>query len=124
MEIALINKKNLTRVFKKHLPEFQKQFGEAITAEEFLQRINLFGVLSEEVVGDKPHLLGIVLGYGAKNAELSENGLRTLFLLKKLPHLQLQNSKNSTDDWNRWKILLLPLFFLLTCLYSAATCSF
>lgn len=70
VEIVLIHKRHLTQMMNRHLDNFQKVLGEKITPLELLSRYQsgkeaLFNLLNEH-----HGLLGILLGFGKRNAWL------------------------------------------------------
>jgi hypothetical protein len=66
----LINKKNMLNVLHEHKNAFKQELGETFTPETFLEKIEKKEVSLAQATHDSQRLLGIMLGYGERNATL------------------------------------------------------
>jgi len=68
--ITVVNKKYFLNMFNKHREEFRKILGQDVTGEKLLSHLEAGNNLVEEVLHSNRYLLGILLGFGSKNAQL------------------------------------------------------
>jgi hypothetical protein len=70
VELVLIHKKHVIQIMKQHLSDFQKVMGEKITPLELLSRYQKGDVALFDLLKEHHGLLGILLGFGKRNAWL------------------------------------------------------
>ena len=66
----LINKKNVLAILNEHEQTFKQELGDSFTAKSFLEKLEKGEVSLAKATNDSHKLLGIMLGYGARNATL------------------------------------------------------
>lgn len=66
--VQVINKKAFKQIVSQYLDEFRRIIGQEITADLLLEKVTNSNVDISEVLQNDDCLLGIVLGYGYKNA--------------------------------------------------------
>jgi hypothetical protein len=69
----LINKKNMLDVLYEHELVFKQELGSSFTPEIFLEKIEKGEVSLAKATNDSHKLLGIMLGYGERNATLFQD---------------------------------------------------
>ncbi len=78
VEIILINKPNFIKMINKNLSAFQAVIGEKISASELLKRYERGNLPLFDLLKRHHGLLGILLGFGKRNAWLFQNRDRIL----------------------------------------------
>lgn len=68
--LILINKKNMLRVLHEHASIFQEELGDSFTPESFLEKLAKRETSFAQATHHSDKLLGIMLGYGVRNATL------------------------------------------------------
>src|ERR1700722_15546951 len=81
--IVLINKKNMLSVLKEHKEIFKQELGDTFTPESFLEKIETRELSLAKSINHHYGLLGIMLGYGARNAMLFQERLNVLKEMEK-----------------------------------------
>lgn len=89
--LVLINKKNMLRVLREHSSIFKEELGEKFTPESFLEKLEKREVSIATAINDSQQLMGIMLGYGVRNATLFQD--RCVFKKAKS-----QREKNSLPE--------------------------
>lgn len=68
--LFLINKKNMLRVLREHEQIFKEELGASFTAESCLEKLEKRELSLAETIKGSRRLMGIMLGYGERNASL------------------------------------------------------
>ena len=68
--LILINKKNMLRILHDHEPLFKEELGDSFTPESFLEKLEKRQISLAMAIHKSQKLLGIMLGYGERNATL------------------------------------------------------
>jgi len=68
--LVIINKKNMLRVLHEHALIFKKELGDSFNPESFLEVLERRETSLAKAINDSNKLLGIMLGYGVRNATL------------------------------------------------------
>jgi hypothetical protein len=68
--VVLINKKNLLDTLRKHEYAFKQELGDAFTPELLLEQLDTRKVTLAQAIHKSQRLLGIMLGYGERNATI------------------------------------------------------
>jgi hypothetical protein len=68
--LILINKKNMLCVLHENVSIFKKELGDDFTPETFLEKIEKREVSIAKAINKSQKLMGLMLGYGARNATL------------------------------------------------------
>ena len=68
--IILINKNNMLRILHEHESIFKKELGDSFTPESFLEKLEKRELSLAQATHKSQKLLGIMLGYGVRNATL------------------------------------------------------
>lgn len=68
--LVLINKKNMLHVLYEHQSIFKQKLGNSFTPELFLETLEKKEISLAKAIHDNDQLLGIMLGYGERNAML------------------------------------------------------
>jgi hypothetical protein len=66
----LINKNNMINVLNDHIAIFKEKLGDSFTPESFLAKLEKRELSLAQAIQDSDRLLGIMLGYGERNATL------------------------------------------------------
>lgn len=93
--LQIINKKAFKQVVSQYIEEFKKVLGPGITAEKLLERVSCSNCDISEVLKSDECLLGIVLGYGYKNARAYKQKNEIAASLKK--HFGLTDNQYVCD---------------------------
>lgn len=80
----LINKTNLLEVLHKHEAIFKQELGESFTAESFLEKLEKREISFSKATNDSHRLLGIMLGYGERNATLFQEKVNLTKAVKQI----------------------------------------
>ncbi len=122
--LFLINKKNMLRVLQEHESIFREELGESFTPVAFLERLEKREVSLANAINGSQRLMGIMLGYGVRNATLfqerydivkviwkreKENMSEDEILAKKLADVEEQCGDFSELDADA---VIHPLYFL------------
>ncbi len=83
VSIAILNKKNIKKIFEKNRDDFKRVLGEEVTLEKFMAQIEQGEF--EEAINCHEALLGILLGYGRNNSWLYYKMRRLSWKLEELP---------------------------------------
>jgi hypothetical protein len=122
--LVLINKRNMLKVLNEHISVFKEELGDDFAPESFLARLENREVSLSKAIHDSDRLLGIMLGYGERNATLFQQRfdlLRTISKRKKENLSQyddLEERLNAIeaqlDDFSECEenALVPPLYFL------------
>jgi hypothetical protein len=68
--LILINKKNMLRALQEHLAIFKEELGEDFIPELFLEKLEKREISFAKSINKSQKLMGIMLGYGVRNATL------------------------------------------------------
>lgn len=68
--LILINKKNMLHVLHEHESVFKEELGDSFTPEAFLEKLEKREISIAKATHDSQKLLGIMLGYGVRNATI------------------------------------------------------
>lgn len=120
--LILINKKNLLNVLKEHELVFKQVLGDSFAPESFLEKIEKKEVPFAEAVRRSQALLGIMLGYGERNAMLFQEKMRLYWKKKQLKgvlkkdselHKKYQESDSKLQCFNELEefAAIMPLYF-------------
>jgi hypothetical protein len=71
--LILINKKNMLRVLRENSSIFKEELGEDFTPESFLEKLEKREVSIAIAIKESQKLMGIMLGYGVRNATLFQD---------------------------------------------------
>jgi len=71
--LILINKKNMLRILHEYESIFKEELGDTFTPEFFLEKLEKREVSFAEATHKSQKLLGIMLGYGVRNATLFQD---------------------------------------------------
>lgn len=82
--LVLINKKNMIRVLNEHESLFKEELGDAFTPESFLEKLEKREISLAKATHNNDRLLGIMLGYGVRNATLFQERFDLLRALSKI----------------------------------------
>jgi hypothetical protein len=125
LALVIINQKNMLKLLHEHETVFREELGESFTPESFLEKLARREISLAEATKNSQKLMGIMLGYGVRNASVfqerydlmkeiakrekenlppQENGL-----IAKLSTLEAQVGDFSELEKNA---LLSPLYFL------------
>jgi hypothetical protein len=122
--LVLINKKNMLRVLREHEAIFKEELGDDFTPELFLENLERRKISLAKAIHDSDKLLGIMLGYGVRNATVfqerydlmkeiakakKENFFAENELIAKLNTLEAQVGDFSSLEEDA---LIPPLYFL------------
>ncbi len=122
--LILINKKNMLRLLHEHESIFKEELGDSFIPESFLAMLEKREISLAKATHNSDKLLGIMLGYGVRNATIfqerqnlikaiakrkRENHLQEDGLSQKLQALEAQVGCFSELDANA---LIHPLYFL------------
>lgn len=122
--IILINKKNLLNVLYSHESVFKEELGDSFTPESFLKSIERREISLAKAIHNNDRLLGIMLGYGERNATLFQERLDIMKELEKREKNEtppfdeliekLQAVENRLTDFNEFEEdpIIPPLYFL------------
>ncbi len=66
--LVIINKKNMLRTLHEHETIFRRELGDSFTPESFLEKLEKREVSLAKATHKNQKLLGIMLGYGVRNA--------------------------------------------------------
>lgn len=121
--LVLINKQNMLNVLHQHISIFRRELGESFTPEFFLEKIEKREMSLGKATHDSDLLLGIMLGYGERNATLFQERFDLLRAISKrkenLPPNVTLNSKLDTieaqlGDFSEFEEdpIIPPLYFL------------
>ena len=115
-------------VLQEHLPTFKQELGDLFTPESFLEKLERGELSLAQLTHDSDRLLGIMLGYGERNATLFQERfdfLRAISRRKKenLPQDSVLTAKlNAIEaqlgDFSEFEEdpVIPPLYFLLISL--------
>ena len=122
--VVLINKNNLLETLRKHELVFKQELGDAFTPELFLEQLDMGKVSLAKSIHKNQRLLGIMLGYGERNATLFQERFDLMKAISKrkkenLPqdiqlNVQLNGVEEKLSDFSALEenATLPPLYFL------------
>ena len=124
LALVLINKKNLLEVLHSHKAIFKDELGSSFTPEMFLRKIEKREISLSKAIHNNQRLLGIMLGYGDRNATLYNERLKLLEEIENRENSGLSQDSElmqklnaieaNTDCFNDLdrEAILQPLYFL------------
>lgn len=68
--LFLINKKNMLRILDDHKSIFREELGQSFSPESFLEKLEKKEISVAKAINKSQKLMGIMLGYGIRNASL------------------------------------------------------
>jgi uncharacterized protein YihD (DUF1040 family) len=122
--MILINKKNMLHVLEEHSSIFKEELGEDFNPELFLERLEKKEVSITKAINKSQKLMGIMLGYGVRNATLFQerfNIRKSMWKREKdnLPEdealtKKLANVEGQCNDFSELEedAIMHPLYFL------------
>lgn len=115
----LINKKNLLEVLHTHESIFKQELGESFNPESFLEILEKREITLAKATNDSHRLLGIMLGYGARNATLFQERVNLTKAVKRMSDEELIRKlevvESQIGDFNEFEEddpMIPPLYFL------------
>jgi|GEM_PF-6714414 len=98
LALILINQKNMLQLLKTHEAIFKEELGDSFTPESFLETLKNRKLSLGQATKNNQKLLGIMLGYGVRNATLFQERYH---LMKKITQGGLAEINELTDKLNR-----------------------
>lgn len=81
--LVLINKKHMLDILHQHISIFRGELGDSFTPESFLEKLEKREISLAKATHDSDLLLGIMLGYGERNATLFQERFDLLRAISK-----------------------------------------
>jgi hypothetical protein len=122
--LILINKKNLLAVLHDHEPVFKQELGELFKPESFLAQLEKRELSLTKAIHNNHRLLGIMLGYGERNATLFQERFELIQEISKRKRENLPQDSELTkklhvieaqlSDFSEFEedAIIPPLYFL------------
>ncbi len=124
LALILINKNNMLRTLQEHSSIFKEELGKDFTPESFLEKLEKREVSIAKSINKSQKLMGIMLGYGVRNATLFQQRfdiMKAMWKIEKdhLPEDEILTKKLATveeqcGDFSELDVdpILPPLYFL------------